>query len=61
MILIANHVQQVISCLNLNVHLARANAQLVLHQMNALNVKKVFTVHCAIKNAPQDARMMFVT
>jgi hypothetical protein len=61
MVLIAGHVQQVISCLILNVHLAKTNAQLVLHQMNALNVKKVFTVIYAIKNAPQDARTMFVT
>jgi hypothetical protein len=59
--LIASHVGKVIFCLILTVYNAMTNVQLVLHQMNALNVKRVSSVSYVIKDAPQDARTMFVT
>jgi hypothetical protein len=59
--LIASYVAKVISYLIMDVHLVRTNAQLVLHQMNALSVKRGFSVLYVVKNAPHDARKMFVT
>jgi hypothetical protein len=61
MVIIVSHVVKVILCLILNAYLVRTNAQLVLHHMNALNVKVGFSVIYAIENALQDARTMFVT
>jgi hypothetical protein len=61
MVLIASHVEKIISGLILNVYLAQTYAQLVLHHMNALNVKGGLLEIHVIKNAPQDAKTMFVT